>query len=175
MTGTIVERLITTRPKAGFYAMMDTSKRRIQKVEGREVIFADGSTAPIEEVRNRIIRYVAKVQPDGEFHVLYSDYGKVNDSMVFDGYTVERKCNSYENDMIRITDIDIIDKHGMHDIRKRQGVVLRLMPGNRFNPTYEIQLQYERNVLMLKRDQFILTEKTDKRLYFHPRCDECKQ
>ena len=172
MEATIVQKLITTKPKAGFYIMDGTDKKRIEEIEGGEAIMDDASRYAIDDIKDKIVRYTAQINQK-EFHVAYSDYGRINDGQVLEGYTIEMLRNAHDDDNIRITDIEIIDSFGMHDVRARTGAIIRTIPNNRFNAEYEIQLKYDRKLIKLKRNQFMLLDKVDKKHYFHPRCEAC--
>lgn len=173
MEAKIVENLITAKPKAGFFVMLGNEKKKIEEVAGNIVTMEDGLQYELEAVKDKIIRYVAKVN-DKEFHLLYDDYGRVSDDQIHEGYTVDRPRNAHEGDMVRIVDINVIDEHGLHNLRDRKGEIIRPVPtGNKFRQLYEIQLETNRKVFKLSREQFTLLEEGNTRKFFHPRCTTC--
>ncbi len=175
----IVENLVSTKPKVGFYVLLGTDKLRVTNVEKNIVTLIDPRKNEIEktveEVKDNIIRYTAKIA-DKEFHVCYTDYGNVNGDLIVEGYPIPMKRNAREDDVIRVTDIDTIDANGLYSLQERKGVIVRIMPTKKaFKQLYEIQLEKSPKVLYLEREKFILLDRIDTKMYFHVRCTYCEQ
>ena len=175
MEAKIVQILTTGKPKSKFYILEGTNRHRIAEVNSTGVKLDNGEERTIDEVKDKLLRYEAHIGQK-RFHVCYPGYNRISDGMVVDGYTIEMHRNAYEGDIIRITDINVIDEHGLHDVKMRTGEIIRILNNNRFNPEYEIQMenvQSTRKLFKLKRTSFMLLERDDTRQYFHPRCTEC--
>ena len=168
----IVENLVTTKPKVGFYCNIEGVKLRIIEIEGGIATMENGNQYNVTDLKPFVIRYTAVIG-DKSFDVEYSDYGRIYSDQVVEGYLREIHRNVKEEDLVRVCSIDIIDAHAMHDVRDRVGVIIRPIPGKKFEQEFEVQLRNNRKLLTLKRKDFMLTERADKKMYFHPRCTEC--
>lgn len=172
----IVEKLITTDPKVNFYVMLGTDKLRVKKIDRDEVTLSDDSVITANEIRDKIVKYTAiSTNPKlkKEFNVLFSDYERVSDGLVLEGYPVEAVRTAREGDLVRVTDIEVIDMYGLYDVKLRQGEIISVLQHSRHNVEYEIQFEEERRLLKLKRNQFSLSKTLNSKQYFHPRCPEC--
>jgi len=174
MEAKIVESLISAKPKAGFFVITNGEKKKIEEINGDVVVLEDGNEISYAAASNAIVRYTAKIN-EKEFQVLYDDYHRISDEQICEGFVVDRFRNAHEGDIIRITDINVIDEHGLHDIKDRKGEIIRQIAGNKFKQEYEITLATNRKLFKLQREQFTLLDDRNTKKFFHPRCNFCKQ
>lgn len=174
----IVEELITVEPRPKFYCMVGTNKLRIKDIRADVVTMETGEQYPVDDIAKCILKYTGIIEnpkSPKKFPLLYEDYGRVSDGQIVEGYLQRRPKTVREEDAIRITDINIIDELGLYDLPQREGEVIRIIY-RKWDNKYEIQFKNVRGVKTLNREQFMLIEEgvPDSNLFFHPRCDECK-
>lgn len=172
MEAKIVQKLTTTKPKVGFYCMIQNDKLKVIDIEGGIATMDNGNQYNVDDLRGFVLRYVAVTDKNEQLHLDYTDYGKVSDGQVMEGYKVTKPRNAHQQDLIRVTDINIIDRDGLHDIKLRTGEIIRILPNTGYNTKYEILMENGR-LYKLYREQFILLEGFNAKKYFHVRCPEC--
>ena len=192
MEAIVQQRLITVKAlKRGFFVMLNDEKYLITGVNMNEqtatiakvtisdkIVIGESITVNIEEINDKVLRYSGLVGENRRpFDLKYEDYVRAIDGLKEDCYVVKEKKNAKIDDVVRITDIKIIDANSLYQIENRKGVIVDMQTERNKKVVFFVRLDSKNGelgkTLSVERDSFELVD-GDTHSLLHIKCASCE-
>ena len=192
MEALVQQRLITVKSlKRNFFVMLNDEKYIIdslnlndQTAEICKIVIGDRIekqapiTVPIETISDKVLRYSGLVGENRRpFDLKYEDYVRAIDGLKEDCYVVKEKKNAKIDDVVRITDIKIIDANSLYQIENRKGVIVDMQTERNKKVVFFVRLDSKNGelgkTLPVERDSFELVD-GDTHSLLHIKCASCE-
>ena len=135
-------------------------------------------TVGIETISDKVLRYSGLVGENRRpFDLKYEDYVRAIDGLKEDCYVVKEKKNAKIDDVVRITDIKIIDANSLYQIENRKGVIVDMQTERNKKVVFFVRLDSKNGelgkTLQVERDSFELVD-GDTHSLLHIKCASCE-
>lgn len=159
----------------------DTKEAFVSKIilSDNGIEFEEPIAMPIEDLLDKVLRYSAQVGDTRPkvFDLSYRDYPRAIDGLTEEVYTIKEPRNAKEQDLVRITDIEIIDPYGLYEVETRKGVIVDMEVKRNREDIFHIRLETKDGslgkTLKCKRESFSLRD-SNYHILAHIKCSHCE-